>query len=381
MVVDTTVIKQHEPVLAVQQQIQDKDRRTAAWLWVLHGGAWLAVMLYCYTRWVVSGNFTPNTLGRGAEPGWYFWLVRFVEVVCGIGITGYLIWRHVVKPKMRTGRFTFTGLFFLSGFLMFFQEPWINWTSYQFLYATTFVNFGSYLNFVPFWSSPNGQLVPFPLVYMAAYVWMTAFAGYLGSLYMTRQRTRDAATSKGRLIGKTLLWMLFWDLVVEMIMVRTQLISYGSTVRSLTLWPGTDHQFPLYEPFHWAGTWLMLTCLHFFRDAQGRSLPERGIELLPIRREGTRTFARFLAIMGACQLTILFAFNIPYQLGALHSGPMPDVFVNEPYRVAGVCGPQTDYACPDPQLPIPRKSSRTNRIAGVGEPGRPTPTTPTPATR
>lgn len=343
---------------------REKNSRAAAWFWVLHGIAWLGLIAYCWTAWVVSGDFTPNTIGRGLEPEWYVVTVRCVEIVFGIVITGWLVWRFVVRPKLRTGSFTFTGLFFISAFLMSFQEPWINWTSYQFLYATTFVNFGSWLPQIPGWSSPNGELIPMPLVYFAAYIWMAGVAGYLGSKYMDRLRRKDPAVGKARLIGQTFGVMLLVDVVLELTMVKTQLISYGSTVPELTLFAGTDHQFPLYEPFHWAGTWLLLACIHHFRDDRGLSVPERHVDKLPISNGKMKTLARFAAIAGACQLTILFAFNIPYQLWALHSGPMPQPFIEREWRTAGVCGPKTDYACPDPRLPIARDSAPTNRING-----------------
>lgn len=345
----------------VEATLREKNGRAVAWAWILNGGLWLALIVYVLTMWVVSGDFETNTIGRGQEPTWFVVLVRVVEVLFGVVFTGFLLWHFVIRPKIRTKRFTFTGLYFMAGFLMFVQEPWLNWTSYQFLYSTTFVNFGSFLRWVPGWSSPNGKLIPFPLVYMAAYIWMSAFAGYLGSRYMARRRAKDPTIGTARMIGQTLLWMLLFDFILEFVMVRTQLISFASTIKELTLWAGTDHQWPLYEPFHWAGTWLLLACIHFFRDDRGRSLPERHIDKLPIRREGTRTFLRFLAIMGACQLTILVAFNLPYQLWALHSGPMPKEFIERPWRIAGVCGPGTKYACPDPELPIARRGASTNR--------------------
>lgn len=324
------------------------------------------MIAYCWTAWVVSGDFTPNTLGRGLEPLWYVILVRCVEVIFGILVTGWLLWHYVVKPKIRTRQFTFTGLYFMAGFLMSFQEPWINWTSYQFLYATTFVNFGSWLPHIPGWSSPNGQIIPMPLVYFTAYLWMSAMAGYLGSLYMSRMRGRNPGVGNGRLLAQTAAIMLLADVVLELIMTRTQLISYGTTVERLTLFAGTDHQFPIYEPFHWAGTWLLLSCIHFFRDDRGLSIPERGVEKIVKSKGKLNTFARFVALVGACQLTILFAFNIPYQLWALHSGPMPKSLVTKEWRTAGVCGPSTAYACPDPRLPIAREGSPTNRIPGAG---------------
>lgn len=344
----------------------------AAKLWIAHGCAWLALIAYCWTAWVVSGDFTPNTIGRGDEPDWYVWAVRIIEVVFGILVAGFLLWRFVIRPKVRTGSFSFDGLFFLGCWLMFFQEPWINWTSLQFLYATTFVNFGSWLGHIPGWSSPNPELIPVPAVYGMAYLWMVGLGAWAGSRYMARQRRKDPDRSAARLVVQTFGVMVLVDFVVESIMTRLQLISYGSTIESLTLWAGTDHQFPVYEMLAWPGTFIILSSLHFFRDDRGRSLPERGIDQLRIRSPRLKTFARFAAIVGVCQLAILFAFNIPYQLYALHSGPMPKEFIEREWRVGGVCGPKTAYDCPDPDLPIARRSSPTNRIA-------PTPTDTAPA--
>lgn len=341
---------------------QEEAEKTRARLWVVHGVAWLALIVYCWTAWVVSGNFTPNTLGRGTEPTWYVILVRCVEVVFGIFVTGWILWHFVIRPKIRTGKMSFDGLFFLAGWLMFFQEPWINWVTYQFQYATTFVNFGSWLNFIPGWSSPNAQLIPVPMVYFTAYLWMCAMSGYLGSRYMGYQRRKDPSRSRFRLVAQTYLVMIVGDVVVELIMTRTGLISYSATIPQLTLFAGTDHQFPLYEPLSWPGTFILLSCLHFFRDDQGRSWPERGIDKLKIQREWVRTLARFAAIAGACQLCILLAFNIPYGFYSLHSGPMPQPLIDREYRNGGVCGPKTAYDCPDPRLPIARESSPTNRI-------------------
>ncbi|MGH3629742.1 MAG: spirocyclase AveC family protein [Sciscionella sp.] len=350
--------------------IKEKNQRAAAWFWVLHGAAWLALIAYCWTMWVVSGDFKTNTIGRGGEPMWFVILVRCVEVGFGIIFTGWIVWHFIIQPKIKTGSFSFNGLFFMACLLLAFQEPWINWTTLQFLYSTTFVNFGSWLPQIPGWSSPNGQLIPMPLVYVAAYLWMLGMAAYGGSRYMAYLRRKNPAVGAARLIGQTFALMVVIDIVVELIMTRTQLISYGSTIPWLTLFAGTDHQFPIYEPLHWPGTFILLSCLHFFRDDRGRSLPERHIDRLPIRSGKLKTVARFAALAGACQLTILFAFNIPYQLWALHSGPMPQVFIDREWRTAGVCGPKTAYDCPNPKLPIARESSPTNRIVQVPHPGR-----------
>jgi hypothetical protein len=334
----------------------------AAKLWIAHGAAWFALIVYCWTMWVVSGDFTPNTLGRGQEPGWYVIACRVVEVFFGIGVSGWILWKFIIGPKIRTGKMSFDGLFFLGAWLMFFQEPWIDWTTYQFQYATTFVNFGSWLRWIPGWSSPNAQLIPVPVVYGMAYLWMCGMLSFASSRYMRYQRRKDPVRGGIRLFFQTYALMIGVDVVMELIMTRLGLISYSATIPSLTLWAGTDHQFPVYEPFSWAGTFVVYGSVHFFRDDKGRTIVERGIDKMTFRTEGLKTFARFLMIVGAAQLAILTTFNMPYWFYALHAGPMPRAHVEREWRNGGVCGPKTAYDCPDPSLPIARISSPTNRI-------------------
>jgi hypothetical protein len=115
---------------------------------------------------------------------------------------------------------------------------------------------------------------------------------------------------------------------------------YASAVPALTQWAGQPHQF---------------------RNDKGQSRVERGIDALKLPQTG-RTGARFLAIMGACQLIMLATYNIPYQYWSLQGGAFPDYPL---YRTAGICGPQTDYDCPAPAVPVARRQSWTNRIAPV----------------
>ncbi|GAA5164863.1 spirocyclase AveC family protein [Pseudonocardia eucalypti] len=329
-------------------------------LWILHGAAWLALMIYVWTAWVVSGDFRTNTTGRGSEPDWYVALIRGWEVFALV-VSLVILWWFVVRPKLRTGRFGFDALFFLGCMALCFQEPWINWTAPQFLYSTTSINFGSWTAHIPGWTSPNSELVPLSLWALSAYFWLVGIPAYAGSRFMRRLRTRNAGLSNLRLVGYTYLAFCVFDVLLESFITRTQLFSYGSTVPALTLWAGTDHQFPIYETISWAGTYTVLASLHFFRDDRGRSLPERGIDKLRITSGRLRTFAQFLAIMGACQAGMLFTYNIPYAYWGMHA-VMAEPFVAREWRTAGVCGPKTAYDCPAPNLPIARIGSPTNRI-------------------
>jgi Spirocyclase AveC-like len=345
---------------AVPEIVREKNEKAKARLWILNGAFWLGLMTYVWTAWVLSGDFTTNKIGRGEEPDWYVTMIRSWEVFALI-VTLAILWYFVIRPKIKTGRFTFDGLFFLGCAAICFQEPWINWTSLQFLYSTTSINFGSFTGHIPGWSSPNSQLVPLSLWALSAYFWLVGIPAYCGSRFMGWLRVRDPQIGSWRMVAYAYLAFCVFDLILESFITRTQLFSYGSVVPELSLWAGTDHQFPLYETASWAGTYTVLASLHFFRDDQGRSLPERGIASLRIRSGRLQTFARYLAIMGVCQLAILFTYNIPYVYWGQHA-EMADVFIQREWRTAGVCGPKTPYVCPDPDYPIARKGSPTNRI-------------------
>jgi hypothetical protein len=330
---------------------------------VLHGAAWLALIVYVWTAWVVSGDFKTNTRGRGLEPQWYVTLMHVWEIFALVSSV-VIMWWFVIRPRIKTGRMTFDGLFFLSCLALCFQEPWINWTGYQFTYSTTSINFGSFTSHIPGWSSPNSELVPLSAWALSAYFWLVGIPGWAGSKFMQRLRTKNPSISGLRMIIYAYLAFCVFDLLLESFITRTQLFNYASVVPELSLWPGTDHQFPLYETVSWAGTYTGLACLHFFRDDKGRTLAERGIDRLKIKKEGLRTFARYLALMGACQLVMLFTYNIPYAYWGLHA-QMAKPFVEREWRTAGVCGPTTAYDCPSPETPIARKSSPTNRVVEV----------------
>jgi Spirocyclase AveC-like len=342
--------------------VHQDGQATVTRLWITWGVLWLALIVYVWGAWILSGDFSTNTIGRGQEPTWYVVAVWVVQIGLGVILSAWILWHFVIAPKLRTGRLSFDGLFFLACWLMFFQEPWMNWINLQFLYATTFVNFGSWLNHIPGWSLPNARLIPVPVVYGMAYLWMVGLGGWAGSRYMTRQRRLDPARSNGRLLWQTFGVMVLIDLIGEGVMTHLQLISYPRTIASVTLWAGTDHQFPLYESLIWPSTFILISSLHFFRDDQGRTFVERGIDRIGIRNGKLHTFARFAAIAGFCQLAILVTFNIPYQIVGLHAGPVPKALLGRPWRMGGVCGPGTAYNCGGPQVLIPRSDTPTNRI-------------------
>jgi hypothetical protein len=103
-------------------------------MWVTIGAAWLALMIWAWGGWILGKDFKANHRGENAAPQWYKDYIHGVEVFAVL-VTLYILWRFVIRGRLRTGRLTFDGLFFLGCWTLFFQEPWINWSGTQFMYS------------------------------------------------------------------------------------------------------------------------------------------------------------------------------------------------------------------------------------------------------
>jgi hypothetical protein len=139
------------------------------------------------------------------------------------------------------------------------------------------------------------------------------------------------------------------DFVFEMLLILGKVEFYGSVYGPLTLFAGTNHQFPLYEALFWGVFWTGATALRFFVDDRGRTLAERGVDELdiPPRR---RTVIRQLALIGATWTCITVLYNLPWNFAGAQADTFPD---NPPsYFLNGICGPDTPVPCPSGDSPI-----------------------------
>lgn len=340
----------------------DAKGGTATKIWILMGAAWFALFVYCMASWVLGPDFVANTTGRDQAPPDY---VRFIRVMEAIGVTlaALVFYLSVIRPWRRTGRLSFDGLFFLACGALVVQEPWLNWIRPQLLYNTLFVNYGSWMDYLPGIVSPVAGKVPVALAFAGlGYFYIVAGPAYLGSRFMTWLSRRHPGLSPLQLVGVCALGFAIFDVVIESFILRTGMFIYPSTIPALTLFAGETYQFPLYEVLHWAGTYTALACVHFFRNEIGETWAERRFPVVQ-GPPPVRTFVRWLAIMGLCQTAMLFTYNIPYQFWALHGGKFTVTEESHPWLTAGLCGPSTPYDCPGPGVLIARRDSPTNRTS------------------
>ena len=331
---------------------------TGIWLWIANGVFWFCLAVYIWGSWILGPDFKQNSIGRELAPEAYVVWVRSVEVI-SIILAVFQLWYFIIRPKLKTGSLSFDGIFFLACWTLYLQEPWLNYNSPQFLYTTVSYNVGSWVNYVPGWNSPNGELIPVgSVIWCFAYLTLVGLWAYAGSAFMRWLKSKRPGISAINLILVTFLLFIPFDLALEQIILRSELFNYASTVPELTLWAGAIHQFPIYEAVSWCACLTAWSAVHFFRNDKGETFAERGLSKIKFPGKGVHTFTRFLVIMGFCHVLFLVCYNIPYFFWSTKGGAYPPY---AEYRIGGLCGPDTNFDCPDRHIPVAKKHSHTNR--------------------
>jgi hypothetical protein len=326
--------------------------------WIGMGAVWFVFCIVVWGAWITGPDFKPNNIGADQAPHSYVVLIRCLELV-SILLAIAQIWYFIIRPKLRTGRLSFDGIFFLACWMLYIQEPGLDYNSNQFIYNTVDYNMGSWCRYIPGWNSPNAQLIPVgSIIWCLAYLTLVGLWAYTGSSLMGWAQRRWPGLAAWQLMGICFLAFIPADLILEHGIVYYQLFNYASTVPSLTLNAGKTDQFPLYEVLSWCATLTCLASIHFFRNEQGEFFVERYIHTLKVGAR-IKTWLRFFAILGLAQTCFLLCYNVPYFYWSTKGGAYPPY---PAYKIAGVCGPGTNFDCPSLTTPLPKADTLSNHV-------------------
>jgi hypothetical protein len=315
--------------------------------WAALGAFFVALQVWVYVGWVVSGDARPTHVG--AQPPdtivkVWAWLVQGATMAAFAAVIVYC-----VRQSRRQGRLSFDTLVVIAWASVVWQDPILNYIKPQFLYNSYLINLGSWVEHVPGWLSPRGANLPEPLFLSGfGYFYLGIGSGMIICTAMRRTKRRWPSLGVPALIGVALATAFVLDLLVEGFWVRTSLYAYSGAVESVSLWGGQRYQFPLYESLLWGSVWASVACLRYFRDDYGRSAVERGADQLAVS-ERRRTALRALALIGFANL-VFVGYNVSINAIGLQNGATPAGYPT--YLRNEMCGEGTPYACPDPTLPI-----------------------------
>ena len=338
-------------------QLADAGRRrrqqmpTVA-IWAASGALFLALTIYVFAAWLLSADFKPTLPGAPLDATTsrlIFWNQLIFSAICIL-----CIWVWVVKPKLKTGRFSFLGLLAIASATTYWQDPMSNYYSFGIAYNAGFWNRGSWANFIPGFSYPGMERFPeAPLWVGTTYVWFNVLFPVAFAAVWLRLDRRFPRLRFGASIAVLLLLMFIVDVIQEVLYLRMGLYSYVGAIHSASIFGGRYFQFPIYIGTITSLFWLSVTWLIYKRNDKGQSAVELGIERLPLSARAS-TFVRFLALVGVMNLITLVAYFVPVQWLYTHGDAIP---ADTPgYLINGLCGPAAGFPCPGPRVPLPRRN-------------------------
>ena len=134
------------------------------------------------------------------------------------------------------------------------------------------------------------------------------------------------------------------DIVAEgMLILPAGVYTYAGG--HLALFPHAYHKYPLTEAPTVGAIIAGLGALRYFKDDQGRTMVERGIDKVNAS-SGRKNLLRFAAITGMINVLVLCCYNIPNAILGAHSTAWPKDIQQRSYLTDHICGAGTDRAVP-----------------------------------
>jgi hypothetical protein len=325
----------------------DERKAVPVKVWAAIGGLILVFEAYVIAKWITGPNFTPVHTGPSALPGW----MKGSLITMEIGFTLLWLWclRHfVVRPWRTEGRMSTDGLLCL-GFFAFcwFQDPLADYGGAVFTYNAYLVNIGSWLNDVPGVVIPGhaGHQLPEPLWTAAIYPGVIFLATILGTWIMRRAKARWPRMGTLGLIGTAFAFFVAFDVVLEgFILMPLGAYTYAGAPNWSSINAGHFYKYTVLEGVFFGAAWTAWASLRYFKDDQGRTFVERGIDKVNATA-AQKTLLRFLALGGFLAVTMFAFVNVPYFWTASHMHAYPADTQSRSYFTDGICGAGTKTAC------------------------------------
>jgi Spirocyclase AveC-like len=280
--------------------------------WAIFGVIWVAISLNALIQWVMSDNFGPAPIlpGDTLPPAKLIGL-RILEVVSTLVVLQCL-WQHGLKPWMAERRMTLEGMLLVGGIVGFTADAMLNLHHFLFAFNAHSVNLGVWTAFLPFYTGGPAHYAESLLWGFPMYVYFGITASLAGCAVIRFLRKQSPDITNARAFFLTYIIFCVGDFILENTIIRTtDAYMFIETYGPLTVFAGTDHQFPLYESFCAAAVSLAFTMLRqsALDDPNGVSFVERGAMSLP---HIWQIPIRLLAVVGATGVFFICLYHIPF---------------------------------------------------------------------
>jgi hypothetical protein len=340
-----------------------KQTPPAVW-WALIGGLFLAFEIYVMVKWVTGPYFHTVPSGPTVVPNWMKAILISWQVI-GIAVALGLIGWFLVRPWRRDGRVSFDGLLCVAALLVVWQDPLSSYFSHWYTYNAYLVNDGSWVKGIPGWMSSGspGKMELEPILWTPFLYVYLFFGGAAFACWVMRKASawRPSLGNLG-LIACAMVAGMIVDFVAEGLLILPAGV-YTYAGGHLALFSQTYHKYPLTEAPTVGGIIAGLGALRFFKDDQGRTMVERGVDALKLG-SGRANVLRFLAVFGMINVLVLCCYNVPNAIIGAHSTAWPADLQKRSYLTDHICGPGTKLPCPGPSVPLSQPHSAYENRAG-----------------
>ena len=336
-------------------------------IWAAIGAGFLLLVAYIWGSWILSPDFKPAPMGSDPVPENMKLALNAMQI--GMTLVGlFTLWHFVARPLLNGRGFTADAMLVINSFLLYWTDPMVNYANHTLFYNGYAFNMGNWGNFIPGWSYPNEQNIAEPLLWMGwFYVTFVLYVAMFGCWALRQFQLRFPQRNLGWGLAALFLAICVFDLAIEVgIFEGLGFATYSGVIGSMSLFPGTVHQVPLYEGPIIAFVCIGFTCLRFFKDDKGLTFVERGLDRLQWSATNKKWLS-FLALAGFLQFFFTFGYYLPYNLFSLHADTSPSL---PSYMRTGICGEGTQYACPSREwVPVPTRYSKV--VVGPDDPRLP----------
>lgn len=319
--------------------------------WATLGALILVFMIVILVRWVSGPLFERVPTGPDDPPMYMKITMIGFQALSIPAALGCLYW-FAVRPWRRTGQLTTDGALTIAYATLWFQDPLSAYSGHWFVYNSWMVNFGSWVNSIPFATgkaAPGAMVVEPILGTPGMYVWMFVGGNAIGVWVLRLAKKRWPAMGVAGLCGICFLAMFAFDLVFE-----------GIIFMPLGVWefPGghfaifSDHyyKFPLTQMISAGSVFAIISCIKFFKNDRGETLVERGLEQMRLTNR-RKALVRTLAMIAMVHVVMFVCYNLTNTWTASRSDEWPADLQQRSYFTNGICGEGTDQMCPGPAVP------------------------------
>jgi hypothetical protein len=285
-------------------------------LWAAFGAAWTVFALVGWGRWIFSDKFAPAPKGLDKISDFHLLLINAYQVFA-VCLLIALVAVYIVKPWLRTRHLSLDGMLLIGCMFAYYMDVAINYVHQDtFAWNAYALNMGSWGSFFPGSTAGSHNYAEGLAWAMPDYMVFGTIVAIWGCWMLIRLKGRYPMLSTPAAFCILFVILYVGLSILEILRIRFELYGYARTLKALTLWAGSQYQWPLYESLFTGCFGLAFIYVRWSWITKGSSFVDAGIEKLNVS-EGIRQYILLFAVVGFCVSAFGVFYFIPWAITSL----------------------------------------------------------------